>query len=300
MSNIRLTEIFANIPIQYFDLQKGQIDILIIEKYNDIKNEISKYNDITNEISKYNNNNNINIDISNTEKFINSDKKYDIIYIYDSEIIHNKEIINKLLENTKIMMIKHEEYKSFMDYFWIKPTQNINSKYKHTITINNVIIEYHSNQIHPINTFLNFNNYNINNITSKYYKPEKHFSYFDNNNSDKNEYTMGIHIMLDFANVDFDLLENTDYILELMNNIAISENFVVLNKTMHKFNPQGFTCIFLLSTSHFSIHTYPEYNKCSIDLYSCDEKINYNNIIIKLKNGLKSENFKLNQVIRKI
>ena len=85
-----------------------------------------------------------------------------------------------------------------------------------------------------------------------------------------------------------------------MNDIAISENFVVLNKTMHKFNPQGFTCIFLLSTSHFSIHTYPEHNKCSIDLYSCDTMINYNNIINKLKNGLKSDQFKLHQVIRKI
>jgi S-adenosylmethionine decarboxylase len=85
-----------------------------------------------------------------------------------------------------------------------------------------------------------------------------------------------------------------------MNDIAVSENFVVLNKITHKFEPQGFTCIFLLSTSHFSIHTYPEYNKCSIDLYSCDTKVDYNNVIEKLKNSLKSENFKLNQVIREI
>lgn len=289
MNNIKAHELFVHIPIQYFDIKKGQIEILIIEKYNDIQNEISKY-----QIK--------NIDISNTEKSINIDKKYDIIYIYDYEILCNMEIINKLLQNTKIMMIKQEESKSVLDYFWTKSIPNINSKYKHKIILNNFIIEFNSNQIHPINTFINFDNYNTNNIITKYYETQKHFSYFDINKniSDKNEYMMGIHIMLDFADVDFELLENTDYILKLMNDIATSENFVVLNKTMHKFDPQGFTCIFLLSTSHFSIHTYPEHNKCSIDLYSCDEKINYNNIIDKLKNRLKTEKFRLNQVIRKI
>jgi len=289
MLNIRSNELFVHIPIQYLDIKNEKIEILIIEKYDNIKNEISKYN-----IS--------NIDTINTEKFIDINKKYDIIYIDNFNIIENNDIINKLLQNTKIMMIKQEQYKSIMDYFWIKSLPNINSNYKHKITLDNFIIEFHSNQIHPINTFLDFKNYNINKIITKYYFPEKHFSYFDINkdNSDKNEYMMGFHIMLDFDKVDFDLLENTDYILELMNDVAVSENFVVLNKTMHKFDPQGFTCIFLLSTSHFSIHTYPEHNKCSIDLYSCDTLINYNNIITKLKNGLKTDQFKLHQVIRKI
>jgi S-adenosylmethionine decarboxylase len=106
--------------------------------------------------------------------------------------------------------------------------------------------------------------------------------------------------MLDFDKIDFHLLEDIDYIKNLMNNIATTEKFVILNTVCHKFEPQGFTMLFLLSTSHFSIHTYPEHNKCSIDLYSCDMNVDYNNVIDMLKKGLKSDNFKLHQVIRKI
>lgn len=35
------------------------------------------------------------------------------------------------------------------------------------------------------------------------------------------------------------------------------------------FMPQGYTCLFLLSESHFAIHTFPEDGKSYIELSSC-------------------------------
>lgn len=35
------------------------------------------------------------------------------------------------------------------------------------------------------------------------------------------------------------------------------------------FNPQGYTALFLLSESHFAIHTFPEKSKTYIELSSC-------------------------------
>lgn len=37
----------------------------------------------------------------------------------------------------------------------------------------------------------------------------------------------------------------------------------------HKFTPHGKTMVWILSESHFIIHTYPEHNYLSIDCYTC-------------------------------
>lgn len=38
------------------------------------------------------------------------------------------------------------------------------------------------------------------------------------------------------------------------------------------FHPRGFTALFLLSESHFAIHTFPEENKTYLELSSCIDK----------------------------
>lgn len=48
--------------------------------------------------------------------------------------------------------------------------------------------------------------------------------------------------------------------------------FSVLDVTEHHFTPQGYTALFLLSESHFAIHTFPERGKTYIELTSCVEK----------------------------
>ena len=40
----------------------------------------------------------------------------------------------------------------------------------------------------------------------------------------------------------------------------------------HKFNPHGLTGIVLLQSSHISIHTWPEKNYATMDIFACDKK----------------------------
>lgn len=48
--------------------------------------------------------------------------------------------------------------------------------------------------------------------------------------------------------------------------------FGVLSFVEYTFEPQGYTALWLLSESHFAIHTFPEENKTYIELSSCIEK----------------------------
>jgi S-adenosylmethionine/arginine decarboxylase-like enzyme len=48
--------------------------------------------------------------------------------------------------------------------------------------------------------------------------------------------------------------------------------FGILSFLEYNFEPQGYTALWLLSESHFAIHTFPEENKSYIELSSCIEK----------------------------
>ena len=50
----------------------------------------------------------------------------------------------------------------------------------------------------------------------------------------------------------------------------------VLNKMEHHFEPQGYTCLWLLAESHLAVHTFPENGKTYIELSSCNKEKNEN------------------------
>jgi S-adenosylmethionine decarboxylase len=54
--------------------------------------------------------------------------------------------------------------------------------------------------------------------------------------------------------------------------LLIMSGFNILKISQHNFKPYGYTALFLLSESHFAIHTFPEENKTYIELSSCVKK----------------------------
>jgi len=82
---------------------------------------------------------------------------------------------------------------------------------------------------------------------------------------------MGNHLILDFINTQVDLnnFESLDGKLREI----LSKTSVTIEGAVHKiFQPQGLTILYLLSESHFSIHTWPEAGSCAIDFYHCGER----------------------------
>jgi S-adenosylmethionine decarboxylase len=51
----------------------------------------------------------------------------------------------------------------------------------------------------------------------------------------------------------------------------LSCGFNVCGFIDYRFSPQGYTALFLLSESHFAIHTFPEEGKSYLEISSCVE-----------------------------
>lgn len=82
---------------------------------------------------------------------------------------------------------------------------------------------------------------------------------------------MGNHLILDITNTAFDL--NNYELLDKSLREILGKTSVTIEGAVHKiFKPQGVTILYLLSESHFSIHTWPETGSCAIDFYHCGEK----------------------------
>lgn len=59
-------------------------------------------------------------------------------------------------------------------------------------------------------------------------------------------------------------------IREMFDEALRKSGFNILCFTDHHFTPQGYTALWLLTESHFAVHTFPEFGKTYIELSSCN------------------------------
>jgi hypothetical protein len=87
-----------------------------------------------------------------------------------------------------------------------------------------------------------------------------------------NTITAGKHMICDLKNIkNMDLLNDMDILDVFLEMICNNHQFQIVNRVQKNFEPQGCTILYLLSESHLSIHTFPERNFLSFDLYTCRE-----------------------------
>lgn len=95
-------------------------------------------------------------------------------------------------------------------------------------------------------------------------------------------YFEGIHVLGELYGINEELLNDFNLLEE-----AVSAGIIEANTTAHgtlvkKFFPTGITLITLLSESHVSLHTYPEYNCMFLDAFTCGQHCNPQKIIDRI------------------
>jgi S-adenosylmethionine decarboxylase len=82
----------------------------------------------------------------------------------------------------------------------------------------------------------------------------------------------GKHLLVDFFGVSPDKLRNRPKLMSVLCMALKKEGFNILRKTgsvQFKTGGKGITGFCLLSESHASFHSYPEYGYLALDIYSC-------------------------------
>ncbi len=104
---------------------------------------------------------------------------------------------------------------------------------------------------------------------------------------------LGYHVILDLYGVDSFTLENHKLLIKKFSEILKRNGVKVLSYEYHHFNPQGISIIFILESSHVSIHTWPENEYLSIDIYVCDTNLDLDKIKDEILEFLKPKEYTL-------
>ncbi len=82
---------------------------------------------------------------------------------------------------------------------------------------------------------------------------------------------MGQHYLLNIYEVEPILLTDCSMFVDFIGPLLRDCMAEVINDCYHQFAPGGYTYIALLSTSHFSIHTWPENGCAALDMFTCGD-----------------------------
>ncbi|MTI71732.1 MAG: S-adenosylmethionine decarboxylase proenzyme [Firmicutes bacterium] len=85
---------------------------------------------------------------------------------------------------------------------------------------------------------------------------------------------LGRHILVEFYDCDKAILNDHDKIEKHMNKAAKRANATVVESAFHFFNPWGVSGAVVISESHLTIHTWPEFGYAAVDLFTCGDEVN--------------------------
>ena len=109
---------------------------------------------------------------------------------------------------------------------------------------------------------------------------------------------LGEHFIFDLSNCNHEVLMDSERAYSLFGQAVRESGLTVVDEGFYKFSPHGFTCFLLLAESHASLHAWPEYDYCAIDLFTCAIGKDMMPLIQRIKTAFGADNFTLRKIDR--
>jgi S-adenosylmethionine decarboxylase len=103
------------------------------------------------------------------------------------------------------------------------------------------------------------------------------------------------HFIIEVFDIKFNIKKVED-IQDRLDKFISECKLSVVKEDAHNFSPFGFTKIYVLSESHIAFHSWPENNYLNIDLLSCKNLVDSDEILKIAKNIFDSENVLIKKV----
>lgn len=84
---------------------------------------------------------------------------------------------------------------------------------------------------------------------------------------------LGRHCIIEYYDCPSDILDCPERVREAMCSAAESMGATIVAVEFHHFNPHGVSGMVVISESHLSIHTWPEFGYAAVDVFTCGEVV---------------------------
>jgi len=84
---------------------------------------------------------------------------------------------------------------------------------------------------------------------------------------------LGKHLLVELNNCDHKILNDINFIKEVMLAAATASGATILGESFHQFSPQGVSGVLIIAESHLTIHTWPEHGYAGADIFTCGTRV---------------------------
>ncbi len=110
--------------------------------------------------------------------------------------------------------------------------------------------------------------------------------------------SLGNHLIVEMYDCDNKIINSHKKVEEILVEAANIAGAHIVQQVFHKFNPHGVSGVVVIAESHLSIHTWPEFGYCAIDVFTCGETVDYKKAVDYLKQMLKAKSISVMEMKR--
>jgi S-adenosylmethionine decarboxylase len=109
---------------------------------------------------------------------------------------------------------------------------------------------------------------------------------------------LGKHLIVELYDCDKHLIDRVDQVEDILVEAVKVSKATIIKPVFHQFNPHGVSGVVVIAESHFSIHTWPEYGYCALDIFTCGEQIDSDLALQFLKQAFKAKSMSIVELKR--
>lgn len=83
------------------------------------------------------------------------------------------------------------------------------------------------------------------------------------------------HSLLEFHKCDPALLKHSREVKKVLCKAVADGGGTIVKAVFHNFSPYGVSGVVVITESHVTIHTWPEFGYAAVDIFSCSPKLNH-------------------------
>jgi S-adenosylmethionine decarboxylase len=112
--------------------------------------------------------------------------------------------------------------------------------------------------------------------------------------------SLGNHLIIELYDCKSEIINDLHKVEDiLMESVNIS-GAEIITPVFHKFNPHGVSGVVVIAESHFSIHTWPEYGYCAVDIFTCGDTIDSQKALTFMKKAFEAKSISVVETKRGI
>lgn len=110
--------------------------------------------------------------------------------------------------------------------------------------------------------------------------------------------SLGNHLIVELYECEPAVIDDQKFVEEKLIEATNIAGATMVESVIHTFNPHGISGVIVIEESHFSVHTWPEYGYCALDIFTCGDEIDYYSALHYLKKEFKAKNLSVTELKR--